>query len=248
MKYLHKFAGFLIFFPLSHFLSFYDIEYRLSIGSMLHSFSWVLLAKWVWTTSISYFIYLNRELEWNFLSFRLWIAIWATIILLILIAFNTSALARYITRFTEEAFTGLIASIFIFESISNTIFPGHSTDPNGHKSPPVADASNRSNQTPPLLAVYRSFCAAYNKTGDESLNEFYQLSIANQSAFPIFTAQFNAATYCNGPLAEPSGNAHGKNREALLFGIVLFIGTFVVASQVRSFRDSSFLSSRVEAV
>ena len=36
--------------------------------------------------------------EWNYLSLRLWIGIWVTIILLLLVAFDASALVCYITR------------------------------------------------------------------------------------------------------------------------------------------------------
>ena len=36
--------------------------------------------------------------EWNYLSLRLWIGVWVTIILLLLVAFDASALVCYITR------------------------------------------------------------------------------------------------------------------------------------------------------
>ena len=53
--------------------------------------------------------------DWNYLSFRLWIGIWVTIILLILVAYDASAFVCYITRFTEENFATLIAFIFIMK-------------------------------------------------------------------------------------------------------------------------------------
>jgi len=57
----------------------------------------------------------------HFLSFRFWIGLWVTIILLIIVAFDLSFLVRYITRFTEESFAVLISVIFIYEACSKTI-------------------------------------------------------------------------------------------------------------------------------
>lgn len=55
------------------------------------------------------------------MSFRLWIGVWITIILLILVAVDASALVCYITRFTEENFATLIAFIFIYKAVENVI-------------------------------------------------------------------------------------------------------------------------------
>jgi hypothetical protein len=49
------------------------------------------------------------------MSFRFWIGTWITIILVILVAIDASALVCYITRFTEENFATLIAFIFIYK-------------------------------------------------------------------------------------------------------------------------------------
>lgn len=56
-----------------------------------------------------------KQVEWDYMSFRLWIGIWITIILVILVAIDASALVCYITRFTEENFATLIAFIFIYK-------------------------------------------------------------------------------------------------------------------------------------
>lgn len=49
------------------------------------------------------------------MSFRFWIGSWITLILVILVAIDASALVCYITRFTEENFATLIAFIFIYK-------------------------------------------------------------------------------------------------------------------------------------
>jgi len=46
---------------------------------------------------------------------------WLSLLLLLMVAFDLSALVRYITRFTEESFAMLIALIFIFEAFKKLI-------------------------------------------------------------------------------------------------------------------------------
>ena len=57
-----------------------------------------------------------RKFKWDFLSFRLWIGVWVALYLFLMVAFDLSALVRFITRFTEESFAALIALIFIVEA------------------------------------------------------------------------------------------------------------------------------------
>lgn len=59
--------------------------------------------------------------ELDYMSFRFWIGTWVSIILLVLVAIDASALVCYITRFTEENFATLIAFIFIFK-VSSVLF------------------------------------------------------------------------------------------------------------------------------
>lgn len=57
----------------------------------------------------------NRKQELDYLGLRLWIGIWIGVILLVLVAVDASAFVCYITRFTEENFALLIATIFIYK-------------------------------------------------------------------------------------------------------------------------------------
>ena len=55
----------------------------------------------------------SSDNDWNYLEFRFWIGMWMCSFLMIIVAFDLSALVRYITRFTEESFAMLIAIIFM---------------------------------------------------------------------------------------------------------------------------------------
>jgi hypothetical protein len=48
---------------------------------------------------------------------RVWVGLWTGFALIVMVAFDLSALVRYITRFTEESFAALISLIFIVEAI-----------------------------------------------------------------------------------------------------------------------------------
>ena len=57
----------------------------------------------------------RRRNELDYLGLRFWIGMWIAIILFILVAVDASAFVCYITRFTEENFALLIATIFIYK-------------------------------------------------------------------------------------------------------------------------------------
>jgi hypothetical protein len=52
-----------------------------------------------------------------FLTFYAWVGLWSAAILFVCAVTGASNSIKYITRFTDEIFSGLIAVIFIYESI-----------------------------------------------------------------------------------------------------------------------------------
>lgn len=57
----------------------------------------------------------GRKFDLDYLALRLWVGVWIGLILIILVAVDASAFVCYITRFTEENFALLIATIFIYK-------------------------------------------------------------------------------------------------------------------------------------
>uniref|UniRef100_F1KU85 Anion exchange protein n=1 Tax=Ascaris suum TaxID=6253 RepID=F1KU85_ASCSU len=70
---------------------------------------------------------------WEFLPFRFWVGMWISVVLVILVATDMSALVGLITRFTEEAFATLISVVFIIQSFEKLVEISHDapiiTDP-----------------------------------------------------------------------------------------------------------------------
>ena len=53
----------------------------------------------------------------DYMTMRLWIGIWSSVLCILIVAFDMSSFVRYFTRFTEESFAALVGIIFIFESL-----------------------------------------------------------------------------------------------------------------------------------
>ena len=100
---------------------------------------------------------------WDYMPLRCWIGLWTAFFLLLVVAFDLSALVRYITRFTEESFACLIALIFIYEAFKKQfhIVDEYGINPNpdipisrvcdcfppGYKPPVVTEFMNDTNVT-----------------------------------------------------------------------------------------------------
>lgn len=53
------------------------------------------------------------RIGWDYITLRLWIGVWVTLFLMVLVAMDASALMSYITRFTEESFSLVVCAIFL---------------------------------------------------------------------------------------------------------------------------------------
>ncbi|CAG5127462.1 unnamed protein product, partial [Candidula unifasciata] len=167
-----------------------------------------------------------KDNSWDFLPFRFWIGIWTTGMLLFMVAFDLSALVRYITRFTEESFASLIALIFIYEAFAK-LFEIAQIDaplrlhasaepemPYCYCNYSAPEGWNFTSSPPPLVNV--SF---------KSLNEstcFTEASILNA------TMEGSVNWVCEPPYYVP---------DAFLFSFILFMATFFIAIFLVDFRS-----------
>lgn len=58
-----------------------------------------------------------QQLGVEFLPAYSWVGIWTALFVILMAAFDTGALMRFFTRFTDESFSALISMIFIYEAI-----------------------------------------------------------------------------------------------------------------------------------
>ncbi|KAL8587703.1 hypothetical protein ACOMHN_020921 [Nucella lapillus] len=152
----------------------------------------------------------------DYLEMRLWIGFWTGALLIIMVAFDLSALVRYITRFTEESFAALISLIFIVEAIVKLI---------------RISTEYPINLDPGTVPNYNCSC---NLT-DVALNP----NISEESIDKSNCTKFNGTLIgggCNTPIYYP---------DIFFFSVLLFLGTFTLSFSLKLSRNASFFPTVV---
>ncbi|XP_029034020.1 electroneutral sodium bicarbonate exchanger 1 isoform X5 [Osmia bicornis bicornis] len=163
-----------------------------------------------------------KKSDWNYMSFRFWIGSWITLILIILVAIDASALVCYITRFTEENFATLIAFIFIYKAIENVLSIGKKYPINTHANDPFS---------------FECWCRPPNGTLPSSYDN------VNWTALDPKTCQ----SY-NGTLIGDGCNQPHYIPDVFLMSIILFMGTFLLSVELKDFKNALFFPSKVRQV
>ncbi|RLU25653.1 hypothetical protein DMN91_001810 [Ooceraea biroi] len=163
-----------------------------------------------------------KKSEWHYMSFRFWIGMWITVILLILVAFDASACVCYITRFTEENFATLIAFIFIYKAIENVLSIG--------KKYPVDTHSNE-------MLSYNCWCKPPNITLPSSYDH------VNWTSLDKTTCENH-----NGTMMGDGCSVTQYVPNVFLMSIILFMGTFLLSVQLKNFKNALFFPSKVRQV
>ncbi|XP_060568438.1 electrogenic sodium bicarbonate cotransporter 1-like [Ruditapes philippinarum] len=181
---------------------------------------------------------LCKDLEWDFLPFRVWVGFWTGLFILIIVALDLSALVRYITRFTEESFACLIALIFIYEAFKKT-YEIESEAP--------VQFSPRSNDVDCLCIIYNSSNSnqlaeslKHARTGLTSMN----VSTSLNSSTGLESA---AETQCSKLSGTITGETCQDNYvpDVFFFSVILFLGTYFLATILVNFRHSLFFPTFV---
>lgn len=192
---------------------------------------------------------LCKDNDWDFMPARVWIGLWTSLFILIIVIFNLSALVKYITRFTEESFATLIAVIFIVEAFKK-LFQIEDDYPVNYD-PDVAISTNCSCIAPncsalafmttttidPQMMANHSVSTGYNLTEVCANNTRWETE-NNRS---LNWASFNG-TRCNLFGGDPQGDGCFPPHyvgDVFFFSILLFLGTFGVAVVLKDFKLSS---------
>ncbi|XP_076391843.1 na[+]-driven anion exchanger 1 isoform X10 [Megachile rotundata] len=163
-----------------------------------------------------------KKSDWNYMSFRFWIGSWITLILVILVAVDASALVCYITRFTEENFATLIAFIFIYKAIENVLSIGKKYPINTHANDPFS---------------FECWCRPPNGSLPSSYDN------VNWTALDPKACQ----SY-NGTLVGDGCNLPHYIPDVFLMSIILFMGTFLLSVELKDFKNALFFPSKVRQV
>jgi len=167
-----------------------------------------------------------KSMEWNYLSFRLCIGVWIGIILLVLVATDASALVCYITRFTEENFATLIAVIFIIKAIEKLFSIGAKT--------PIAES--------PCFCSPNDELAGWNYT--LSMLKPEEGNSIGEKAKQACTFQFSLNNTLTDIQGHESVGCHYVPN-AFLMSCLIFIGTFLISSNLKGFKTANFFPTIV---
>ncbi|XP_046585497.1 LOW QUALITY PROTEIN: electrogenic sodium bicarbonate cotransporter 1-like [Haliotis rubra] len=193
--------------------------------------------------------------ELDFLPLRCWIGLWTAFILLLIVAFDLSALVRYITRFTEESFACLIAVIFIAEAFKKLVG--------------ILDKSPV-NTNPDMELIYDCECFPPNSTNSTLWNTTFGgmtsttavpvvaytiddgMDVLNSSLNGTMDMVINWTTVTKKECIEYGGELIGEGcntphyvSDVFFLSVLLFLGTFTVASALTGFKNSSFFPTFV---
>lgn len=184
---------------------------------------------------------------WDYMPFRAWTGIWTTVIIMLVVAFDLSALVRYITRFTEESFACLIAIIFIYEAIKKVIGitkkypvnlnPEHEYFFNCTCTPPI-DNSTYFNATNLTMAAGPTY----------AVQEMTTMSYANSSSIDFSTLTEDMCEMYNGTMVGPDCGHHPYAADVFFLSVILFFGTYVIATSLKDFKTSGYFPSFVRQI
>ncbi|KAK7507317.1 hypothetical protein BaRGS_00001252 [Batillaria attramentaria] len=197
-----------------------------------------------------------KSMDMDFLPLRAWIGIWTTFFLMLIVAFDLSALVRYITRFTEESFASLIAIIFIAEAFKKLF--------GILKIAPV-------NTNPNAVLDYNCTCYPpnttfdYNVTFDSnltmSMNHDDVTTVMTTTAMDDVTGNYSynmtttpidweslskkECTALKGLLVGTGCDTPEYAPDVFFFSVILFFSTYIIASTLSGAKTSTFFPTFV---
>lgn len=163
-----------------------------------------------------------ESMGYSFLTVRVFVGLWLSIIALTMAAFEGSACVRLFTRFTQEIFSALITLIYIVETALKLVltFNRHPL----HAEYVYKVMENVTSTTLAAIPIDDNSTIIETTTILSQINEVVS-NVTEDSNLLIPWDKF-------GPLNQPN---------TALFCMVLTLGTFTLAYSLRIFRNSKFL-------
>ncbi|XP_003728893.2 sodium bicarbonate cotransporter 3 isoform X2 [Strongylocentrotus purpuratus] len=166
----------------------------------------------------------------DYISFRVWIGFWTCVICIVLVATDASALVRYFTRFTEEAFSSLISFIFIVEAFENLFEISHEYPIKTHVKLGEYFEEHSTNVTDMCMCEYE------NETIDPAMYNWTE-KLTEEDCKTV-----------NGTLVGDCETHHEAVPDVFLFSCALFFGTFVLSYALKNFRNANFFPTKVRYI
>lgn len=165
-----------------------------------------------------------------FLEFRFWIGLWTALFIFALVGFNSSAITRLFTRFTEEIFTVLIGLVFIYEALS-ALWKIHVRKPYNR----WIVYPTKERRCDCFLFPDAESRETMNLTNATRLRSFWDEGVGLHNCSGALHGY--VGQYCPSSLVE--------HPDVFLMSVILFFGTFLFCIYFKKIRNSRFLRSYV---
>lgn len=171
--------------------------------------------------------------NFSFLTVRVYIGLWLTVIALTVSAFEGSVYVRLFTRFTQEIFSALITLIYIVETALKLVVTYQ-------RHPLLAEYQYKNiTVSAPLIAANSMPMGGFNETGD-NVTDF--LTSTMQTTLAQISSALGDTTEEGLNLLIPSDKNGPRNQpNTALFCTLMTLGTFTLAYGLKIFRNSKFL-------
>ncbi|CAF0929588.1 unnamed protein product [Rotaria sordida] len=169
----------------------------------------------------------------DFLEFRLWIGVWVFVLLFIFVVFNLSFLVKYITRFTEDCFASLVATIFIYDAIREIL--------NIRKTYPINYERN---------SIFNYTCSCVNITSIHNKTIVHDTHMINYllSTTNLNQTFQNACINVGGSIIGPKCSPPVYYADIFFYSLILFMITFSICMGLQEFRHSKFFPSKIRTI
>lgn len=164
-----------------------------------------------------------------FLEFRFWIGFWTAIFIFLLVGFNSSAIVRTFTRFTQEIFTVLIGFVFIYEAFS-ALWKIHRRNPYNRWI---------------LYPTNERECDCFVFPDEMSLGVRNVTNATRLGSFWDDGSQDNCSRPLHGYVGQDCPTLLMEHHDVFLMSVILFFGTFLFCVYFKKIRNSRFLRSYV---
>lgn len=165
----------------------------------------------------------------SFLTVRVYVGIWLTVIALLVSAFEGSAFVKLFTRFTQEIFSALITLIYLVETALKLV--------STYQRHPLLAEYQYKNITAPTAAIP----VADDSTNELGWNLTDTVSTTMQTTLATVAAALSNSTDGPNLLIPFDKNGPINQPNTALFCTVMTLGTFILAYSLKIFRNSKFL-------
>jgi len=185
-----------------------------------------------------------------YLTMRLWIGLWSALFCIIIVAVDGSAIVRYFTRFTEEAFAALVGLIFIVESLKKLFKMGKTYKVHKFFDEDMMTTAEECNCSAPKVGYSILEIPVENSTKQEwQLFENYNVTKMNGSVFEAENVGWKTLTKSEcaafgGKLSE----ACKYSPDIFFLSVFLFFGTFFLCTFLKKFKYTPFFPTKIRSL